>query len=96
LGSGQLTIAAVDLNPYRCGIRQDVELFDPDVGEGDAGVGEAGLGDAFGEGFDELNMTGGDDGADAVDDLFIVDDAREIIPADGGAGEVGGRVFRDG
>jgi len=41
-------------------------------------------------------MAGSDDGADAVDDLLVVNDAGEIVPADGGAREVGGEVFRNG
>src|SRR5579859_7097514 len=66
------------------GIREDVELLDPDPHPLDLRVGEAGGADALGEALAQFEMARARDLADRRHDLFVIDDAPPLLAGKGG------------
>ena len=70
---------AFDLDTDASGIRKNVELLDSDHGLENAGIGNANIGDIAGEGFDQLNMTASNHGANANDYILVANHTCNII-----------------
>lgn len=72
----------LDFDADRGRIGNDIQLLDPYTDSADAAIFQGERGNALRQGLDKAKMTFGDDGADAIHDVFVVDDVFKTV-ADG-------------
>src|SRR5207244_2139024 len=65
------------------GIRENIELLDPDADPFDAPIGKAGSANPFRETLAQIDMSGAGDIADSGDNFFVIDDAPTVLSGEG-------------